>query len=185
VLDRVQSDRSRTVDWCLKEAGDRVELPMKEFPGGFTAKPDDTAHNTLFGSKLHSDRHFAAAADEIWTEGQGRLMMAAEKGTRVYGFRVPASFSSGKAGRAGVPVLMARRSAVQRTDFVTYFSGRTKSVERMPVMTTDGGEADALGARITLKNGKVIQALVNHKPGTEVRLGTLVTKELFATDYVE
>lgn len=186
VLDRVVSDRPRTVDWCLKGAGDKVALDMQEVPGGFTRKPDDSARSAIFGANLKFERHFGATTDGPWSEGNGRLMMAGQAGTRVFRFRVPASFSAAKAvQRDGVPVLMVRRTETRQTDYVAWFSGKTKSVERVPVMKSAGGEADALGAQITLQDGKVIRALVNFQPKTEVRLGDLVTDELFATDYVE
>lgn len=185
VLDRVRNDRPRTVDWCLKDAGDRVDLPMRETPGGFTNKPDDKPHATIFGAHLKFDRHFQATTDGPWNEGSGRLAMAGEKDTRVFSFRVPASFSAGKAGQQGVPVLMVRRSDVRQTDFVAFFSTRTKSVERIPVLNADGSDADALGARVVLGTGKVIHALVNYQPGTAVHVGKLTTSELFATDVAE
>src|SRR5262249_50671209 len=156
VLDRVISARPRTVDWCLKGAGEKLSLDLHEVKGGFTGKPDDSSGGVLFGSQLRFDRHYVASADGPWSEGGGRLTMAGEPGTRVYRFRVPAAFAAAKAvQRDGVPVLMVRRTDVRQTDFVAWFSNRTKSVERVSVMKSSGGEADALGAKITLTNGKV------------------------------
>jgi hypothetical protein len=183
VLDRVSSDRPRTVDWCLKGAGEKVNPRLTEVAGGFTRKPDDTAANVLFGAHLQFNRHFTASTDGSWSEGNGRLTMAAEKGTQIYAFHVPAAFSAGKAqARQGVPVLMARRRDVRQTDFVAFYSGKTKSIERAAVLDADEKPADALGAKITLRNGKVIHALVNFQAGREVRLGPLKTKQRFATD---
>lgn len=183
VLDRVRSDRARTVDWCLKGAGDKVSPKMREVAGGFTQKPDEPSHNAIFGANLKNDKHFVAVTDDAWNEGDGRLMMAGDKGTQIFSFRVPASFSAGRTGKLGVPVLMVRRQETPQTDFVAFFSKSTRTVERAPVLTADGKEADALGARITLGNGTVIQALVNYQPGTEVHLGDLKTKDRFATDF--
>jgi hypothetical protein len=183
VLDRVTSDRPRTVDWCLKGAGEKVAPKLAEVAGGFTQKPDDTAANVLFGANLQFNRHFTASTDRAWSEGNGRLTMAGENGTEIYAFRVPAAFSAGKAQtRQGVAVLMARRRDVAQTDFVAFYSGKTKTVERVAVQTDDETTADALGAKITLKNGKVIHALVNFETGKDVHLGSLKTKQRFATD---
>lgn len=183
VLDRVTSDAPRTVDWCLKGAGEKVVPKLAEVAGGFTRKPDDTAANVLFGANLQFNRHFTTSTDHAWSEGNGRLTMAAEKGTEIFTFRVPAAFSAGKTqARQGVPVLMARRREVRQTDFVAFYSGKTKSIERLPVQAADETTADALGAKITLRNGKVIHALVNYEAGKEVHLGSLKTKQRFATD---
>jgi hypothetical protein len=183
VLDRIRSDRPRTVDWCLKGAGEKLSLKMREVAGGFTQKPDEPSRNAIFGATLKNDKHFVAVTDDAWNEGGGRLMMAGDKGTQVFSFRVAAAFSAGKSGKLGVPVLMVRRQETPQADFVAFFSKSTKAVERAPVLTADGKEADALGARITLGDGTVIQALVNDQPGTEVHLGDLKTKDRFATDF--
>lgn len=185
VLDRVRSESPRTVDWCLKGAGDKLSLKMQEIAGGFTTKPRDAAHNINFGSTLVGNKHFIASTDDPWTDAGGRLMLAGEKGTEVLRFRVEAAFSSGKAGKEGVPVLMVRRKNTSQADFVACFAGKPKSVERVPVLTANGQAADALGARVRLADGKVILALVNYQPGVEVHLESLKTKELFATDFPE
>lgn len=184
VLDRVESDEPRIVDWCLKGAGDKLSVAMHEVAGGFTRKPDDTAHNVVFGANLKFGKHLNGQTDTGWTEGNGRLAMAGDPGTRIYSFRVEPAFSASKAEKAaGVPVLMVRRGPVKATEFVAFFSAKTRSVERVEVQSADGGQADAVGARITLNNGQVIHAIVNYRPGTLVRLGSLSTKDLFATDY--
>lgn len=186
VLDRVTSDHPRTVDWCFKGAGSRVSLELQEFPGGFTEKPDDPTSDVLYGSKLKFNKHFKAATNDAWSDDGVRLTMAASNGTQVYRFHVPAPFSSSKKQlQAGVPVLMVRRSDVQQTDFVAYFSDQTKSLEQTPVLGADGKEANALGATVVLKSGQTIRSLVNFEPGTEVHLGKLTTKERFASDYRE
>lgn len=185
ILDRVRNDRPRTVDWCLKGTGERVSIKVREVAGGFTTKPDDNAHAVIFGATLFGDKHFVAATDGSWNEGNGRLTMAGEKRTQLLSFRVSAAFSAGKSGKQGVQVLMVRRPETTQTDFVAFYSPITKSIDRVPVLAADGTEADALGARIVLRDGTVIHALVNYQPGTEVHLGNLTTKDLFVTDYPE
>ncbi|MGQ0637120.1 MAG: hypothetical protein ACT4QC_21130 [Planctomycetaceae bacterium] len=182
VIDRVVSDTPRTVDWCLKGAGERLSLETREVAGGFTGKPDDKAGGVIFGARLKFDKHFVATTDLAWTEGGGRLMMAAEPGTKVYRFHVEAPFSGGSTRQQGVPVLMVRRGPARQADFIAFFSGQAKGVERLPVVRSDGSAADALGAKLTLKNGRTIRAIVNDQPGTEVRVDGLATRELFATD---
>ena len=50
----------------------------------------------------------------------------------------------------------------------------------------DGKAADAVGALVTLADGKIIRAIANFEPeGVEVRLGALRTAQRFATDYPE
>ena len=79
---------------------------------------------------------------------------------------------------------MVRRRDAEQTDFVAFFSLDTKSIERVPVRKAGGAQADAVGVKVTLKDGKTFHALVNYEPkGTEVMLGSLKTKERFATDY--
>lgn len=183
VLDRVTSDQPRTVDWCLKDAGSHLSLKMKETRGGFTEKPDDTSKAVSFGANLKFDKHYHAATDETWRDAGSRLTMAAAPGTEVFTFHVAAAFSAGKkANAAGVPVLMVRRREVKQADFVAFLSDQTRSVAQTPVVKADGTEANALGATIVLKSGQAFDCLVNFEPGTEVRLGKLTTKELFATD---
>ena len=82
--------------------------------------------------------------------------------------------------------LMVRRRNVTKTDYVAFFSAQTQSLERLPVKTAAGKAAQAVGLKITLKDGKVFHVIVNYEPaGTEVALGDLKTKERFGTDYPE
>ena len=106
-------------------------------------------------------------------------------GTEVLVFAVHASYAGWKKEvKTGVPVLMVRRKNVKRTDYVGLFSADTKAIEKVPVQKADGQPADAVGVKITLKNGTVFHALVNYESeGTQVKLGSLKTKERFATDY--
>lgn len=183
-LDRVRCAKPSTIDWCLRGAGDVTLMKMREIPGGFSARPDDPTTGEIHGATLKFNRHFHARIDTLWGEGVSRLAMAGETGTEVFRFHVPAAFSAGKqAAAAGVPVLMARRKNVRQTDFAAYFSSRTSRIEKLPVLNADGSEADALGAQITLIDGKTFRALVNYHPGAKVRLGELATQGLFATDY--
>ena len=157
---------------------------MKEVEGGFTDKRNDPAHGILFGAKLFGGGHRIAATGESWTEGGGRLTMLAAKGTQVLAFRVPAAFSASRKQReSGVPVLMARRKGVRQTDFVAFFSDRTRTVRAAAVARPDGTRADAVGVRVELKDGTAFHALVNYEPGKEARLGRIRTKRRFATDF--
>ncbi len=190
VMDRVWSDRPRTVDWCLRYTGvvedvaKAVQPPMTHQDGSFTAKPDDKARGVIFGAKLKSQGHFEATVDGMWRQAKGSLVMAAAPGTRVYVFAVPAAFSaSQKERQTGVPVLMVRRLGVKRTDFLAALSPKVKGIEQVGA-TKAGGPADALGAIVTFEDGTACRAVVNFEPpGVEVRVGPLVTTDRFATDF--
>ncbi len=194
VLDRVTSDRPRTVDWCLRYKGggltheaiaEGLSVGMKPVAGSFTDKPSDTAHGTNFGAKLTSKEHYVAATDEMWTQRHGALTMAGAKDTQVLAFAVPAAFSAWKKEKeTGVPVLMVRRSGVKETDFVAALSAGVKSVEQKPVLRADGGKANAIGALLTFTDGRGCRVIASFEPkGTAVKLGSLTTEAPFATDY--
>jgi hypothetical protein len=121
VIDRVRSERPRTVDWCLKGAGDGLSVALQEVAGGFTTKPDDKAQGTVFGANLKFHKHFTAPAGGPWSGESGRLLFAGKQGTELFRFHVSAAFSAGKKQiDAGVPVLMVRRRNVARTEFVAF-----------------------------------------------------------------
>jgi hypothetical protein len=111
----------------------------------------------------------------MWQSEDRRLTMAGAKATRLYTFPWKK-----------MPTLMVRRQGVRRTDFIALISKQGKTVEQLPVTTKDGKEADAVGVKITLTNGKTFHAIINYEPaGVEVKLGALTTTERFATDYKE
>jgi len=131
VIDRVTSSRARTVDWCLRSEGKDLSAPMKQIKGSFTSKPGDRAHGIQFGAKLFGGSYRTGRTSQTWREGGGRMTMLGGTETQVMTFRVQASFSAAKrAKETGVPVLMARRTGVKQTDFVCFFSGKTRSVRR-------------------------------------------------------
>ena len=117
------------------------------------------------------------------------MTMLGEKNTEVLTFADSGKFTDaykekGKIIPPAEKASIVRRRDTKETDFVTFFSKETKSVEKVPVSKTGGGAANAIGVKVTLKDGKVFQALVNYEPeGTEVVLGEVRTKERFATDY--
>lgn len=194
VLDRVRSDRERTLDWCLRFAGGAqthkeiaagVDLDMEFRKGSFTDKKNDTARGVNFGASLRSDGYFKGATDKTWHEKIGRMVMAGGTPTQVLVFDVQASFSAAQKERGtGVPVLMARRAGVRQADFLVAFSPAIKQIEARPVTRADGKPAEALGVEVTLDDGKTFLALANFEPeGVEVRCRNLKTTRRFATDY--
>lgn len=185
VVDRLKSDTPRTFDWCLLGAGDKVSLTLEQKQGSWTTKPDEKSRGAGFGASLFGDKHSSAMTNDAWQEGGGRLTMAAAPNTQVLSFRTHPGAFAGKNGKNGVPMLMVRRSAVKETDFIAFFSTETQSVERVPVLKTDGSAADAVGVKVALKNGKTFNAIVSYEAaGTEVSLSSgLKTKDRFASDY--
>ena len=195
VLDRVRSDRERTIDWCLRFAGGAqthkeiaagLDLDMEFRKGSFTDKMNDTARGVNFGASLRSDGLLQGHhRQEPGAQKIGRLVMAGGAPTQVLVFDVPASFSATQKERvSGVPVLMARRAGSRQADFLVAFSPRIKQVEARPVTRADGKPADALGVEVTLDDGKTFQAIANFEPeGVEVRCGNLKTTRRFATDH--
>jgi len=194
VLDRVASDRPRTVDWCLRYPGGgqaaedvakTVELAMEHRHGSFTDKPSDRTSGVNFGRDLKSQGYFVASTDRAWRQSKGQLMMAGQRNTQVMVFAVPAAFSAAAKERTtGVPVLMVRRKGVQVTDFVAGFSPKIKRMEQLAVEKSGGGIAQAVGVKVTLEDGAGFYALANYESaGVEVLLGPLKTRDRFATDY--
>ncbi len=186
VVDRATGKAPHTVDWMLMNAGPKVSLAnMAEKTGGFTTKPDEPG--VIFGAKLHSPTYFTGTTDDTWSEGDGRLTMLGAKETQVLTFRLPETWATGiEQQKLGKAALMVRRQNVAQTDFVACFSAASPAIERLPVQTAAGKDAQAVGLKVTPKDGKVFQVLVNFEPeGTEVVLGGLKTKECFATDYRE
>lgn len=185
-VDRATSEAFRTVDWMLMNAGPQVSLSgMKERPGGFTDKPDEPGAS--FGAKLHSPGYSIGTTGETWTEGGGRLTMLGQAGTQVLTFRLPETWASSvEMQKAGKAALMVRRRGVAQTDFVTCFSATTPALQRTPVTTAAGREAQAVGILVTPGGGQPFHVLVNFEPeGTEIVLGDLRTKDRLATDYRE
>ena len=185
-VDRVAGKEPHTVDWMLMLAGPKVSLAnMEEKPGGFTTKPDELG--VIFGAKLHSPTYFIGKTDDTWTEGDGRLTMLGVQGTEVLTFRLPETWAcSVEQQKAGKAALMVRRKNVTGTDFVACFSASSPAMERLPVKTAAGKDAQAVGLKITTKDGKAFHVIVNYEPeGTEVMLGGLRSKGRFAADYQE
>ncbi|MFM9058881.1 MAG: hypothetical protein ACKOSQ_07150 [Planctomycetaceae bacterium] len=185
-VDRATSKAFRTVDWMLMNAGPQVSLPgMKERPGGFTDKPDEP--HASFGAKLHSPGHAIGTTGDTWTEGGGRLTMLGQAGTQVLTFRLPETWASSiEMQKAGKAALMVRRRGTAQTEFVACFSAASPTLERVPVKTAAGRDAQAVGVRVTPQGGQPFHVLVNFEPeGSEVVLGPLRTEDRLATDYRE
>ena len=174
VVDRVVSDRPRTVDWRLNGVGSKFSIATEQRGGSWTSKPDDTSRGATFGANVESYRY--AKTDATWQEGEGRLSMLGEKGTEIMAFT----------GSQKTPNLMVRRANTRKTHFVALFSLGTQSVEQVPVKKQDGVEADAVGIKVLLRNGKAFHVLVSYEPeGTEVELGGLKTTGRFVCDWEE
>ncbi len=193
VFDRFASDVPRTVDWCLRYPGGSqthaevargISLRMEENPGSFTDKAGDPAEGVDFGANLKSPGHFRARTDDTWRQENGKFVMLGAPGTEVLAFCVPAAFSaSRKERRTGVPVLMARRTAVTRTDFVAAFSPEVVSLERVPAVKADSSAADAVGVRVGLREGRSFTAIVSYEPeGTEVKAGDFKSRARFSVE---
>ena len=173
VVDRVRSEKPRTIDWLLRSMGSPPALPLEERKGSFTNKPKKFSQRISYGAEMKSHRF--AQTDAMWQSEDGRLTMTGAPATRLHAFRWYKS-----------PTLMVRREGVKQTDFIALVSKQTKSVEQLQVNRTDGREADAVGIKIRLTNGKTIHAIVNYEPeGIEVVCGALKTHDRFATDYEE
>jgi len=183
VIDRVVNEKPRVIDWYLKNACGALSLPLEAKAGPWTEKPDDNRNGTTYGAKVSAYQH--AKTDALWSADNGRMTMLGEKGTEIFFIR-GAPAEGAKKKETAPADLMVRRRDVQATDFVAFFSFETQSVERVPVQKAAGGEANAMGVKISLKNGAVFHALANYEPeGTEVALGALKTTERFASDYPE
>jgi hypothetical protein len=194
VIDRVENDAPRCVDWCLRYPGGHqteddvagtVSLAMKKKPGTFTDKPGDATRGVDYGAKLKSKGYFTATTADAWRQENGRLLMLGCPNTEVMVFAVSAAFSASQKERAtGVPVLMVRRQGVRRTDFVAAFSARVRRIEQLPVKNARGGRAQAVGLRVTLEDDQSFLVIANLEPnGEEVQLDGLKCRGRFATDY--
>jgi len=173
VVDRVNSEKPRTFDWLLRNMSSAPALELEEREGSFSDKPRKFSQRISYGAEMKGHRF--AQTDGMWRSEDGRLTMAAAPATRLY------AFPWYKA-----PTLMARREGVKETTFIALVSKQTKSVEQMPVKRADGKDADAVGVKATLADGRTFHAIVNYEPeGTEVTLDPLKTSDRFTTDYEE
>ena len=173
IVDRVKSEKPRTVDWMLRNMNSPPALNLETRKGSFSNKPRKFSQRIYYGAELKS--HQFAETDSMWQSEDRRLTMAGAKGTRLYTFPWKK-----------MPTLMVRRQGVRKADFIALVSKKGQTVEQLSVTTKDGKEADAVGVKITLTAGKTFHAIVNHEPaGVEVRLGDLTTTERFTTDYKE
>jgi len=170
VVDRVTSDKPRTVDWCLQNAGRALSVPTEQKQGSWTGKPDDKSHGVFFGGGVSA--HLYAGTDETWQEGKGRLTMLGAPDTEIMAW--------GKERQGG---LIVRRSNIRQTEFIAALSTGLESVERVPVKKADGKPADAVGVKITLADGTSFRAIVNYEPeGTTVGVDGLRTQARFASE---
>jgi len=174
VVDRVRNDKPRTVDWYLKGAGSTISVPTEDRRGSWTTKADNKTAGIVYGGGVSSHRY--ARTDESWQEGGGRMVMLGAPATEIL------TWNYGE--RGGSCDMMVRRRDVAATDFVAFFSGHVRSVERLPVRRANDGQADAIGVKVILNDGKTFRTIVNYEPeGVEVELDGLRTKDRFATDY--
>jgi hypothetical protein len=196
VIDRVQSDRPRTIDWCLRYAGGHqtdedvaagVDPPLTRRPESFTDKPSDRAHGVNYGRDLTSAGYSLATTSGMWRQANGQMIMAACPDTQVMVFGVSAAFSAAaKERKTGVPVLMVRRKDARCTDFIAAFSSQVRQVEQVPVKRSTGRPADAVGFKVRLESGRTFAGIANYEPqGVTVQLGELRTSKRFACDCPE
>ncbi|MDP6117277.1 MAG: hypothetical protein QGF00_07295 [Planctomycetota bacterium] len=172
IVDRVQTTKPRTVDWLVRNMNSAPALPVENRKGSFTDKPGKFSQRIYYGAEVKS--HQFSETNGMWQTKDGRLTMAGAPATRLYAFQWMKS-----------PTLMVRRKGITKTHFIAVASKQTKSIEQLPVKGAGGKDADAVGVKITLKDGKTFHAIINHESAGEVRLGNLKTKERFATDYEE
>ena len=171
VVDRVVNDRPRTVDWQLLDAGGKLSVPTQRREGSWIDKPDDTRRGTRYGAGVEGYDH--ASTEGAWSEGDGRLRMLGAPGTELMVWK----------NRKGTH-LTVRRTGVTETDFAAIVSLNCRSIRPAAVSRADGRPADAVGATVTLEDGKVFHAIVSYEPnGTKVSLGSLTTDQPFATDF--
>jgi len=176
VVDRVSGDPDQPfmVDWVFKMSDFKLSVPLAERQGSWTTKPDVPHTGATFGVKYTSHRY--ARTNAAFTDSVSRMTMLGEPDTELVVYPVWHQMKA----------LMVRRRDVTQTDYVAFFSAQTKSVERLPVKKTGGKEAQAMGLKITLEDGKLIHVIVSYEPeAVEVVLGALKTKQRFATDYKE
>ena len=173
VIDRVTSEKPRTVDWLLRNMGSPPAIALEERKGSFTTKPKKFSQRISYGGEMK--RHRFAQTDGMWQSEDGRLTIASAPKAQLHVFRWYKS-----------PTLMVRREDVRETTFIAVVSKQARSVEQVPVKRSDGKGTDAVGVKVTLTNGKTFHAIVNYQPeGAEVAAGPLKTHERFATDYGE
>ncbi len=174
IVDRVRSTdgRNHTVDWIFRNRAVELSIPLEDRQGSWTTKADIPTKAQSFGAGIAS--HQYAKTDATFANRASLMTMLGELGTELHVYPV----------HHNMKALMVRRRNVHTTDFVAFFSPDTQSIERLPVTTADGQPADAVGLKITLKDGKTFQVIVNDEPtGKEVLLGGLATRECFTCDY--
>jgi hypothetical protein len=168
IVDRVtgKPDQPHTIDWVFLVRDVKLSVPLEERQGSWTKK------GAAYGSDVKSHRY--AKTDGTFSNGGSQMTVLGEPGTEVITY--PCNY---------VPnAIMLRRRNVTETDYAALFFAEAQSFERLPVKTAAGKAAQAVGLKITLKDGKVFHVIVNYEPaGTEVALGDLKTKERFGTDY--
>lgn len=176
IVDRVRSTdgKPHVVDWILKNKAVDLSIPLEDRQGSWTSKPDVPTKAQAFGAGIPAHRY--ATTDVNFVNRSSLMTMLGNAGTEVYTF--PVQFR--------MEALMVRRRNVTATDYVAVFSADAQSIERVPVQGTDGKPSDAVGLKVTLKDGKSFKVIVNSDPGrSEGRLQGLSTREPFATDYAE
>ena len=177
VVDRIESDKNRTVDWLLKTPGTQLSVPLNIRPGSFTKKSDNPRRGATFGAKIPA-HGYAKCGSDFRDHGR-KMLMLGYRFTEI--FTAPVHYKQ--------TMLMVRRKPhprdkSTRIDYEVLFSANAKTMVRVPVKRVDGKPANAKGLKITLADGKTFHAIVNwESKGTEVVLGTLKTKERFATDW--
>jgi hypothetical protein len=182
VVDRVVSAKPRMVDWYLKGAGRGISVPLEPSDEPLTDKPDDNRIGARFGNRVPVHEHGVTAAD--WTAMDGVLRMLGAPDTEV----INVHWGGGKERKGRVVYmnndLIVRRDGVRTTEYVACLSNDVESMERVPVRKAGGGQAEAVGLKIVLKDGTTFHAVINFEPeGTDVSLGDLKTAGRFATDY--
>ncbi len=176
VVDRVTAaaGRPHTVDWISRNHAVSLSVPVEERQAPWTSKPDDPVKGYRFGAAVPWHRY--ARTDGTFTNAASLMTMLGEPGTELFTYPVHPKMMA----------LMVRRRNVTTTDFVAMYSARSPAIERLPVKTAAGQDAQAVGLKIVPKDAKPLTVIVNYEPeGTEVMLGELRTKDRLATDFLE
>jgi hypothetical protein len=176
IVDRVRNTdgKPHTVDWIFKNKAVDLSIPLEDKQGSWTRKRDVPTKAQAFGAGIPA--HRCGKTNASFTNRSSLMTMLGDPGTEVYAFPV----------HYRMEALMVRRRNVAATDYVALFSADAQSIERLPVKTADGQAADAVGLKVTLKNGTSFSVIVNDEPTKdEVTLNRLATRQCFASDYDE
>lgn len=180
MVDRCLSDSEHTYDWAHHSFGD-LQGPkwLKPTEHLDSVKPYDLPENAKMGESA-DDAFFR------WTRKKASLgiTILSENGQTEYGTAVGWANKAYRLARQDAPMVMARRRG-KNVHFVTIlepFKGDTPeimTVERIPVrlgIIKRAARTDAIGVKITKRNGRTIYFLVSFTEGKK-KCGPIETEE--------